>query len=144
MSERQSSWLRRLAGWVRLISSPAPSEPEVATSEPAGDKILLLRQHLEGIDDVALIGMREWWASYLESGESKVPNRRAAQLVRSLPADVPGWSAVRLRDTLIQDAKVNNEPPHVQREVLMRRSDFQPTPTPKPARVRTPVKVIRT
>jgi hypothetical protein len=81
--------------------------------------VQMLMRELDNTSDEALVFMCPQWAEVLrQSGNSS-----AAAYILSLPRDTLRFTAREIRNTVIQQAKVNLSPQYTQIEVCKRRSD---------------------
>jgi hypothetical protein len=81
--------------------------------------VQVLTKNLDNMGDEILISMSPYWAELLRQSD----NPRAAAHILSLPHDTPRFTAQEIRNTLIQQAKVNLSPQYLQIEVNKRRND---------------------
>lgn len=66
-------------------------------------QVLALRRNLENIDDNILISMVPEFAERLY----QAGNAQSAAYILSLPKDTPRFTAEKIRDTIVQQAKVD-------------------------------------
>ncbi len=81
--------------------------------------VLDLKRSLDTTDDKTLIAMSAQCAEILR----QAGNFHAAAYILSLPRDTPHFTAQEIRNTLIQQAKVNLSPYYTQLEIGKRRND---------------------
>lgn len=78
-----------------------------------------LTRQLDNIDDKVLLSITVQCAEILHHSGSP----RMAAYIMSLPLDTPGYTAREIRQTLIQQAKINLSPQYIQIEMFKRRND---------------------
>lgn len=81
--------------------------------------VLELKNKLDSTDDAVLVSMSARCAKMLKQSG----NSHAAAYVLSLPRDTPRFTAQEIRNTLIQQAKIDLSPQYIQFEVCKRRND---------------------